>query len=291
MAGAPLFSVIIPTYGRPEFLTEAVSSVLRQSVGSVECIVVDDCSSQPPTLPRDPRIRLVRRRENGGPGAARNTGLAEATGTFVAFLDDDDLFEPDRLAIAREGLRHFPITICWSRYLDQQGGRGRLLTGDVSGSVLDDMTPHVGATALRRDVMLPFDERFDAAEDVEWWLRVARSAPVSTVPRIGHLVRRHPGVRRKHGLEARIRGSLLLLDLHADYFGSHPAAAGFRWKRIGLTARQLGNYALARRAFLASLRRSPQAATAWHLLRSLRAGRGDAEWVSSGGRSDTRFGS
>src|SRR6476661_8300940 len=95
---APMFSVIIPTYGRSSLLAEAVASVLAQSFSDFECIVVDDASPEAPTLPDDLRLRLIVREHNGGPPAARNTGIASATGAYVAFLDDDDVWRPDRLS-------------------------------------------------------------------------------------------------------------------------------------------------------------------------------------------------
>src|SRR5512144_2193690 len=94
----PTFSVIIPTYGRAKFLSEAVASVLAQTCADFECIVVDDASPEPATVPDDERVRLSRREENGGPPAARNTGIDAACGTYVAFLDDDDVWVPTRLA-------------------------------------------------------------------------------------------------------------------------------------------------------------------------------------------------
>ena len=181
-ASRPTFSVIIPTYGRSRFLDDAVASVLRQSVSDFECLVIDDASPTPAVLEGDPRIRVVRRSTNGGPAAARNTGLAEAKGEYVAFLDDDDLFVPDRLAFARSGLSNAPLAICWTQVLGAERGGGRMLNGNVRDSILDATTPHLGATAVRRDVAEPFDERFIATQDVEWWLRMSARTSVWTVP-------------------------------------------------------------------------------------------------------------
>ena len=108
----PLFSIIIPTYGRAEYLAEAVDSVLAQTVADFECLVVDDGSPEPVSLStEDDRVRVLRREINGGPSTARNTGLAHARGRFVAFLDDDDLYLPVRLALALEGLARAPVDL------------------------------------------------------------------------------------------------------------------------------------------------------------------------------------
>jgi glycosyltransferase involved in cell wall biosynthesis len=270
-----LFSVIVPTYGRPRFLAEALSSVLAQTVEDFECIVVDDASPDPPDLPDDPRVRMVRRERNGGPAAARNTGLDQACGRFIAFLDDDDLYTPDRLALAVEGLTRAPVATCWNGYLRagsrrRKIRRNRLLEGHVDDVVLDQIPPHLGVTALRRDVAVRFDERFSAIEDVEWWLRLAQRTTVTTVPKVGYIFRKHAGPRHRTDLHAHIHGSLLALELHEPYFRSHPVAAAFRYKRLGIAASRLGDQALARAAFARSLRLDPGAAALWHLGRAVR---------------------
>ena len=166
MTEQPLFSVIIPTYGRPSYLAEAIASVLEQSVQDFEIIVVDDASPEPVTIPEDPRISLIRRPRNGGPSAARNTGLDAAGGRYVVFCDDDDLMSPQRLALATEGLSRAPLSVCFSRYLDGPAGEQVVLEGMVHDTVLDAMAPHVGRTAVERVFALRFDERLDAAEDI-----------------------------------------------------------------------------------------------------------------------------
>jgi glycosyltransferase involved in cell wall biosynthesis len=268
---SPLFSVIIPTYNRAQFLTEAVESVLAQTVEDFECIVIDDASPEPVAPPSgDPRVRVVRRDVNGGPSAARNTGLLEATGRHVTFLDDDDLYLPDRLALALEGLSRAPVAVCWTAYIGEKSPRpGRRLDGNVADTILDTSVPAVGATAIERDGYLPFDETLDFLEDVEWWLHLAQSRTVATVPRVGHLYRRHDGVRHRWDAETRPATNIEYLTRNADYFAAHPKAAAFRWKRCGLLALGAGEPAMAREAFWRSLRARPAPSTAWHLARSL----------------------
>lgn len=99
----PLFSVIIPTHGRPDALRRAVGSVLEQTFADLEVIVVDDCGMPPAEPFDDAQVRVVRLAHNQGVSAARNRGIEEAKGAWVAFLDDDDVWYPGRLeAIANE---------------------------------------------------------------------------------------------------------------------------------------------------------------------------------------------
>lgn len=269
----PLFSVIIPTYGRAKFLAEAVDSVLAQTVADFECLIIDDASPDPVSPPTaDQRVRVVRRDTNGGPSAARNSGLDLAKGRYVAFLDDDDVYLPDRLALAIEGLDRAPVAVCGTAYIGDESpdarAHGRRLEGNVADTILDSHVPAVGATAVVAMGAPRFDETLDFLEDVEWWRQLAQTHEVATVPRVGHLYRRHDGVRHRWGPAARPANNVAYLTRHAEYFAAHPRAAAFRWKRCGLLALDAGDRSLARRALWRSLRATPSPRTAWHLVRS-----------------------
>ena len=127
-----MFSVILPTYGRQAFLNEAVASVLSQTVRDLELIVVDDASPTPATVPPDPRVRLIRREDNGGVAAARNTALDAAKGRYICFIDDDDLFRPNRLELALEGHRRAPIALCRAPFQGSGGASGDSWMGGCS---------------------------------------------------------------------------------------------------------------------------------------------------------------
>jgi glycosyltransferase involved in cell wall biosynthesis len=108
MTSTPDVSVVIPTRDRHELLTRAVAGALAQRGVDVEVIVVDDGSREPIECGPDPRVRVVRHDVARGVATARNRGIAEALAPWVAFLDDDDLWSPDKLgtqldAAAREG--------------------------------------------------------------------------------------------------------------------------------------------------------------------------------------------
>jgi glycosyltransferase involved in cell wall biosynthesis len=266
--GVPRFSIIVPTYRRAHLLDEALASVLRQQFADWECIVVNDGGTDVLDLPPDTRVQEVRRAENCGPASARNLGIAHARGDYLTFLDDDDIWGPDRLGLAVQALARAPVGICWSATLGEGSTvTGRLLEGDVSDVILDGLTPHLGATAVRRDAMLPFDEDFMGSEDTEWWLRMARASRVATEPVVGHFYRYHDEVRSVAGVRDRIAGSLLLIDRNGGYFASHRRASSFRWKRIGLMAARCGCAGLASRAYARSLAARPSFRTFTHLVR------------------------
>ena len=280
----PTFTVIVPTYERPGLLAKTLDSILAQTFEDFECLVVDDASPNPAVVPDDPRVRLLRMDENGGEPVARNAGLAAARGRYVTFVDDDDLYTPDRLAIAIEALGRAPVAVCFRRGLDGSTGGNRVLEGLVHDTILDLMTPQMGQVAIQRDLAPPFNESFAALTDVEWLLRVSSQSPFATVSRVGLLYRKHEGPRNRNGIAERVRCSHMLLEEHADYFSAHPRAAAFRWKRIGLMNQRLGNYSAARAAFVRSLRLRLETATVAHLARSLRR----TTWIDNAPRPPER---
>lgn len=102
---APLVSIVMPAYRAERHIASSIQSVVEQSHLDWELIVVDDCSPDATTdvvnewSERDPRIRLIRMPKNSGPAGARNAGINEARGRYLAFLDSDDVWLPRKLEV------------------------------------------------------------------------------------------------------------------------------------------------------------------------------------------------
>lgn len=123
---APAFSVVIPCYNRAETVLPTLKSVQDQTFADFECLVVDDGSADGAELAAvvaglgDARFRLIRR-DNGGGGAARNTGIEAARGRWIAFLDSDDLFLPEKLAAYAAQITDDTQTVWYSQNLVDRG--------------------------------------------------------------------------------------------------------------------------------------------------------------------------
>jgi GT2 family glycosyltransferase len=132
MAREPIVSVIVPAYNAAAFVGEALVSVLGQTLSSLEVLVIDDGSEDETSAiverlaAQDARVRLVHQ-ENAGVGAARNTGIRLARGAYIAPLDADDVWSPDKLQkqVARmeEGGDERGMVYCWSDLVDDRGRR------------------------------------------------------------------------------------------------------------------------------------------------------------------------
>lgn len=185
-----LVSVIIPTYGRPAFLAEAVDSVLQQSYPQFEVLVIDDGWPEPVRLAvSDPRVTLLRHERNLGPAAARNTGLRHARGEFVAFLDDDDRFTPDRLERGIHEIGDARIHLVRRTDVD------RTFDGDLRARFTHSHPPSILQALLRLDDAEMFDPSLRVSEDIDWWLRMRDRAVFRWSDEVGVLIRLHDGPR------------------------------------------------------------------------------------------------
>lgn len=193
----PLISVIVPVYNGAKFLAEAIGNVLSQAYPALEIIIVDDGSTDDietavGSLPVDVRFF---RQANAGPAAARNRGIRDASGDFIAFLDVDDLWPAGNL----ESLVSYLLA---NPHLALVRGHAQLMklntdtgayeyTGDPSKSF-----PHyIGAALYRRiafETIGLFDEELHNAEDTDWYARLAESDLANErLPHVTLLVRRH----------------------------------------------------------------------------------------------------
>jgi len=209
-ATSELVSAIITTHNRAEFVGEAIESVLAQTHKELEIIVVDSASTDgtPGILQRytDPRIRIIRLQQDKGLAAARNTGIAKAQGTFIACLDDDDLWAPEKIALEADVFRTASkkTGACYSDFFDvyADGTKNPLVRvytaesgPDLLGEVLVISKINPSFALLRREAVVEvggFDERYFGCDEWELWLRlVEKGWELRHQPRMAGLKRRH----------------------------------------------------------------------------------------------------
>jgi teichuronic acid biosynthesis glycosyltransferase TuaG len=118
----PTVSVITPAFNAARFMRETIKSVQAQTLTDWEMIVVDDCSTDntkdvvEEQARKDPRIRLIRMDSNSRQALARNKGIREARGKYIAFLDSDDLWFPEKLAMQTEFMEKTGYALTYTSY-------------------------------------------------------------------------------------------------------------------------------------------------------------------------------
>lgn len=210
MAQDILVSIVMTAYNLERYVGAAIRSALDQTLKRIEVIVVDDGSTDrtPEILQGigDPRLQALRL-SHAGPAAALNAGVAQAAGRYVAFLDGDDLWRPEKLERHVSFLESHPgvdLTFDWYRQIDEEGSEIGLGShrwrGPVSfGQLLVDNVIGSGSSAVIRRGALPnaapFDTNFAACHDLDLYLRVAlqRERNVCSIPNYLTYYRRRTG--------------------------------------------------------------------------------------------------
>ena len=213
----PLISIILPTFNRKGYIGECIDSVLAQTFRDFELIIVDDGSTDNTfgmLKTYLPDVILIRQK-NRGVSAARNTGLAAARGKYIAFLDSDDLWLPQKISCQIEFFNTHPrAQICQTEEIWVRNGvrvnpgkRHKKPSGMIFEPSLALCLVSPSAVMLHKSLLEKigtFDEGLPACEDYDLWLRISCQYPIYlldrplTVKRGGHpdQLSRTPGLDR-----------------------------------------------------------------------------------------------
>ena len=222
-------SVVIPTWNRAQVVCEAIDSALNQ--GDVEVIVVDDASSDNTTelVTRiyGDRVRLLRLKDRRGAGAARNAGVALASGELVGFLDSDDVWLPGKLDAELKVFQQFPeaeavvsdskvddsTRFAQNGLLDATGGEVRWANECDWLWTNSTNTVHTCSVTVRREALArigpkPFAEDLECCEDWEFQMRVCHLCRVVVLPKVlAHVRRFEDDSRNGRGIPGRTKTS------------------------------------------------------------------------------------
>ena len=206
----PQISIVIPAHNAAKTITETIESVQQQTFNDWELIVVNDGSTDN-TLKVlqqiiEPRLKIISS-INGGVSAARNLGVAQSQGEYIAFLDADDLWVADKLELQLQALEQNPdaiVAYSWTCFMDEEKN-GYVYhpsppyeyTGDVYPQLLKKGFIHSGSNTLVRKSALNrvggFDSRCDICEDWDMWVRLAAIGDFVVVPQYQIMYRRAAG--------------------------------------------------------------------------------------------------
>lgn len=276
----PLVSVIIPTYGRNEDLTEAVKSVCNQTYTNIELFIVDDGSPIPVaesltdvSFDRLKSVTFIRHNENRGANAARNSGIRAATGKYLAFLDDDDRWKETKIGHQVEAFRTAgpEVGVVYTGKRTESPVGTAETSPTAEGDVLEDLLMgqtfgQFSSVMVRSDLIdeagLP-DERFPAWQDREWFLRLAQHCHFKPVPE--SLTYRKGGHRDRISTNFEQRRDVaypLFVKKHYPLAREHGIYCARTFlatlrRNLGTIAANVGEYREARKYFLLAFLANP----------------------------------
>ena len=240
--GNQLVTVVMPTYNCAGYAGEAIKSILAQEYKPVEIVVVDDGSTddtREAVRRFGNRIKLIER-HHGGPAAARNTGIEAAKGELIAFLDADDLWRPNKLALQVPLFQNPDIGLVYSNfdYIDEKSTLirtrlGRWYRGRIFHRVMKHGLAWTGTVVARRNVferLGGFDEAMPVAEDWDMWLRI------SAFYEVDYVIRTLASYRMR---ESSLTGSPEFIDWmiyslkkNFERYGGRAGMSGLEYRRL-----------------------------------------------------------
>jgi glycosyltransferase involved in cell wall biosynthesis len=283
----PSVSVVVPAFNRAGSIRAAIDSVLRQTWRDFEIVVVDDGSADGTAEAVEAmgcdRLRLIRHAVNRGAAAARNTGIREARGAWIAFQDSDDEWLPLKLEIQMDRLHAAdPDTVaayCGLMVLDtSKEGRTRAryhpppgarpVEGALFPAILRQSLVSTQTLVARRDALLAiggFDESLRALEDWELTIRLAQQGPFVFVDRPLVLQRFSPN-SLTWNVELQRAMRMRIVDKHREAYAAHPDLLAHRHYMNAGTLRRQGALAAARASLARACRLQPGNLRYWAML-------------------------
>ena len=195
----PTISVVIPTHNRSWLISTTISYVLNQTYDDFEVIVIDNGSTDDTRSVvesiTDNRVKYIYQNNSGSPAKPRNTGISVSSGKYVSFLDDDDIWYPNKLETVVHAFESspYPDIICHSEYENKHGKITNLLQYQ---SKRQDVFEHLmfhgnclsgSATSVRTEVLLEVEGfreeiEFFEIEDYDLWIRISEKFMVFHIP-------------------------------------------------------------------------------------------------------------
>jgi len=257
MVKNPTVSVIIPAYNQANFIDKAIESVLRQTYQDFEIIIINDGSKDNTEEIvknySDFRIRYICHANNMGVSKARNTGIRASRGDYIALLDSDDEFLPERLGRQVQLLQNksseVGVVCSWSYNIDEKGNYiSKRYLPKKDGYIYEDLLStnpiSVPTVLIRKECFEKvglFDNLLDGQEDWDMWIRIAKYYKFSLIKTLLAKRRIHPN-RISYDLERKnvtanriIKKYMGELKVRQSIHSSHYLYIGFRFCRMGKT--------------------------------------------------------
>ncbi len=271
----PLVSIILPTYNCAAFLPHSIGTILLQTYNSYEIIVIDDGSTDNTKEVLHPfmqRIKYIRLEQNKGLPTARNIGIRSAQGKYIAFIDADDLWLPEKLQTDIEYFEtHSEVSMIYSKHIniDEKGDdldgntKRQLPSGNIFTQLFSEQNFIItSSVVVRKEVFETtglFDEQLFNCQDWDMWLRIAFHFQVAGINKPLVKYRHNPHSLSKNRNNV-LKYQKIIIDkiynkfkdtengihekLYKKRLASHYAKAGRYYLRIGDKNRANENFGL-----------------------------------------------
>nr|QNO41819.1 undecaprenyl-phosphate 4-deoxy-4-formamido-L-arabinose transferase [Methanosarcinales archaeon ANME-2c ERB4]QNO42775.1 undecaprenyl-phosphate 4-deoxy-4-formamido-L-arabinose transferase [Methanosarcinales archaeon ANME-2c ERB4] len=271
MKNNPTVSVVIPTCNRAHLIGRAIQSVLNQSYQDFEIIVVDDGSTDDTEgeikefQKRDKRVRYIRHENNKGGSAARNTGIKSAEGDYIALLDDDDEWLPEKIEKQvikfQNSVDKVGVIYSGFFYVSDKTGevisesvptlQGNVYANLLSGCILGSPTPLIRKTCFQKAGL--YDDTLPSAQDWDMWIRLSKHYEFDFIPDIMAKHYIHGG-QISVDLNAKIRAREKLMRKYQADLSTHPSILSVHLKQLGKLYCLAGQSKEGRKCFLDSIK-------------------------------------
>jgi glycosyltransferase involved in cell wall biosynthesis len=263
----PKISVIIPTHNRAEFLRSAITSVLNQTFQDFEIVIIDDASKDHTreviAAFNDARIKVIHSQVSKGDAGARNIGIMNSNCEYIAFLDDDDEWLPEKLKIQTYLLDNSlpEVGSVYTGYFTIQKASRRVLS--VSNPEMKDFSKGnyitTSSILLRRECFENcglFDESMPTSSDCDMWIRISNKYSFKFIkdPLVNYFIHEN---RLTFNYEKMIIGREIFLKKHEDFFKKNTKEYSNQYLYLGVLYCYDGEIQKGRKAFSKAISMNP----------------------------------
>lgn len=275
--GTPLVSVIITTFRRsPELVSRALKSVLAQTYPRIQVIVVEDSPEDYPeredvhqtVQSLCPQVIFLSTGGNHGAPVARNMGIRVSEGEYIAFLDDDDEWLPNKIADQMTCFVSEEIALSFGQFMIVEEAERFQYPGVKEwhfGSVYEPLlkTNFIGTTSvplMRKscvEAIAGFDEEMQSAQDYDLYLRLAQKYKIGYTRNVCAIYHMHEGTRISTDMQAKIQGHERLVRKYAADLECSPAAWASQYRILSMLYRSNGEMRKALKTWMLTVRKMP----------------------------------
>lgn len=246
----PVISIVIPTFNRAHMIHRAIESIKQQTFKEWELIIVDDASTDTTEeiirtyLKDDQRIRYIKHEKNQGGSAARNSGIKKSQGRYIALLDDDDRWYPEKLQLQYEcSLRHPEAGLIYSGFCYVDYETDQIITnvipryqGNVSSIILKNNIFALPTTLIKNECFQRaglFDEQLTSFQDWDMWIRISLYYPFAYVKECLTEVTMH-GIQISSDLSSKIGSRKKLLEKYSNLIKRNSSILAYHYKSLAV---------------------------------------------------------